>query len=112
MIWKKKQPELEYSVEKFYAEEKRLNELEFVFFETPRQIAECWVYALASKVDESIYENMLHTEIKKNKRIMSMKFEPENYCIFLEINDGSKAEICAGVVMDGEEWAYLPRISV
>ena len=80
--------------------------------EIMKQIAECWVYALANNADHTLCETMLRDEIKKNDNIMAIHFEHNNFCIFLELVDGSQIELCTNMEMQNDEWVYSQRLSV
>lgn len=109
MIWQKKISH-EYSVENFYKEEKRLNELEFVYFETPRIMAEVWMLGLVQGLPVDLNESHLVLELKKNPRFVSVKFERENFCILASLVDGSIIELCTGTYIFDEEKIPLPKM--
>ncbi len=110
MIWKKKTVQ-EYSIENFYKEEKHLNELEFVYFETPRIMAKIWMFSLAKNLPTDSIESQLILELQKNDKFIKVEFEKENYCIFAHMSNGSRVELCTDTYMFKGEHAKFPEMS-
>lgn len=110
MTWKKKTIQ-EYSIENFYKEKKRLDELEYVYFETPRIMSKVWMFSLAKNLPTDSIESQLILELQKNNRFIKIEFEKENYCIFAHMIDGSSVELCTDTYIFKGEHVKLPELS-